>query len=1265
MSGSLNIISTGGQWTAKTASPCPLGVSQSLFSTAGWVRVNSYTPAVLNVRAINSTGFFLNININVGLLFPGIASLAGNLSTSKAFTLGKTYHVAMTYNSTVGAKFYFDGVLTSSTLGSFGNTGAGANPVTIGWPNPSAIDFMMADWGVYNGTELSIANIVRLRDRSVTHAALGATSHWSLGGPIGQNPVQSADGMLDLIGSNHLIAVPGVGNSSTTAVYSGTNLTYVSPVTVDKVHVCRSGEMIHVTIGTNPALGTAVPAYVTAVNADPVFRLNGNVISTIRIWSEVGHDHPCVAYQPYTPGSPPQPIHISPSDVLTWEAPDSWVTTSQGIAADETGTAENASGGYETASFSYSGFGLTAAPPTMGLGFNSSPFTFSDSTPIKNVTHRASNPWSSALTSTPDGYPLTLSSFGSVSSGVWGARVNNGINNAKVPNPTGDLVITGDEWLPATPMVGSLISLTGQNAAITPSSAGTITPGVVDGSGHEIGKKWTWNIGIGTTTYDIQPYFTLTAPLPHVNGQAQTLKNMQWFIGGDTPEVASGTNTSENFIRMLTADNGNVSPYTRYLMDSDGANSWVRPADLPSEDLFSYSLLAPVTNWWTGTPGLTKDRILPIYAIRPYTLATSPNVYTAQKYNSRFITSDGPSDFMIPLAANGLDYDWLQPNQGDVGRVVLEFEVADSLGNPVNHNLESGQFIGFDSFATVFVVNSVDGSGTKTCQISGFPIVWVTGPNKFIVQFASTLPNAPQMGTAASRQIINITAHTALNSAGMMPLECLTGPCRKTNGDHGLYITVNHALNDDGIRALAQRIFDSCPRGTEVLVQWSNEILISNVHHGWLQQLGRIEGFWQADPASYEAVTAMQRTHECHEIFADVWGADAGSLVRLFQPFTNVPLQTFQAMTYAKNNNILIHGLAIAYYISLGDVAGPSAPSWKNAAARIIADNPDSYVYTNPQTVPKISRAAYADLARFYLKYNGVWNGPNGPAAAHHNQMVLSGYGDVFPIPYLVGYECGLCTLIAAGISTTSIIPRAGLTMDMTYDPSFYDVCHEYWHCLQQPGPVGTAGFTSVAHVNLTQGRAAGGPAYTVVGGAHPGNDSGFTQPWGVYMYQTQQAGYGLANQFWANDGLAHDYPNESPMAQAAHDWIAGQGEGPPPTVSFEVSPIQIAENQSSAVTLTLIGTGTSWTNGSVVSVANSLTGTTTVTPGMFTAIASTFAALQVTTGAGAGTWQLTIDGVASGILSVGSQLATYASPRQGTVIAASVDPRQGYIVTG
>jgi hypothetical protein len=123
--------------------------------------------------------------------------------------------------------------------------------------------------------------------------------------------------------------------------------------------------------------------------------------------------------------------------------------------------------------------------------------------------------------------------------------------------------------------------------------------------------------------------------------------------------------------------------------------------------------------------------------------------------------------------------------------------------------------------------------------------------------------------------------------------------------------------------------------------------------------------------------------------------------------------------------------------------------------------------------------------------------------------------------------------------------------------------------------------------------------------------------------------------------GTGHDYSlyNQSVGMKAALDWMNAANPPPPPppppTATFVVHPTRIPPNVSTPRVLFFAGAGTTWSGASVVSITNSVSGTTTVTAGTWTAVSTTFATLEVTTGGGTGTFTITVDGVTSPILVV------------------------------
>ena len=265
---------------------------------------------------------------------------------------------------------------------------------------------------------------------------------------------------------------------------------------------------------------------------------------------------------------------------------------------------------------------------------------------------------------------------------------------------------------------------------------------------------------------------------------------------------------------------------------------------------------------------------------------------------------------------------------------------------------------------------------------------------------------------------------------------------------------------------------------------------------------------------------------------------------------------------------------------------------------------------------------AINDCFRHWLKYSSsnwtflssqqtVLQTYTGPAAA----------GQINGKPALVGYESNIFNVDPAD--------KGPLNHDCFYHSSYgplWDAACQSW---QDGDPRSSAPIGSGLDFAII----------STIGGEWVN-----TQLFSQVIWGGQQAGDGTGNLFSTAqggspaDGKAHDVSNSSPALQTMQAWWAKPS--PPPTSSpaMRVSPSRIPPNQSNPITLRLAGIGTSWNSLSTVTVTNSLTGTTTVTAGTWTAISNTLATLQVTTGAGTGAWKLTIDGLDSPTLGVGSR---------------------------
>ena len=295
MSGSLNLRGDLGEWIARTAANCPLGVNQTAFSVSGFIQVTSCADTTA-VKVFGFESFPLSVPIFVqvggsnGAI--SIQFKGGTSFYNWPIVSGETIHFAATFQYPGTAYIYVNGSQVAS-VATTGATLASANSIQIGWPGGQSGNVLISDFAFYNGTAETPTNILALRDRSTTPLALGWTSWWTLqGGTSGANPTTSDAGLLDQMGANPLTTISGPTFSN----YSATTLDYVSPIVVSESYISRSGSIVFFFIGTNPAFGTSVPVYPAQINANPTFLHNGSAVSAQGpYWSSrVQHAHPPV-----------------------------------------------------------------------------------------------------------------------------------------------------------------------------------------------------------------------------------------------------------------------------------------------------------------------------------------------------------------------------------------------------------------------------------------------------------------------------------------------------------------------------------------------------------------------------------------------------------------------------------------------------------------------------------------------------------------------------------------------------------------------------------------------------------------------------------------------------------------------------------------------------------------------------------------------------------------------------------------------------------
>jgi hypothetical protein len=863
----------------------------------------------------------------------------------------------------------------------------------------------------------------------------------------------------------------------------------MTPIKIVASYVSYAAQTIFFFIGT--AGNPAVPAYPTLINADPIISINGQA-DTVQgpFYSSKQHRLPWVAYQLSKP--------VTAQDVVTWTTPAGWCAVGAKTCEVDAGKADNWAGRLEPGIFGYMGFNDPTKTLKVGLG----PAPIQGSTcGLKDVIHRADNPWQGALTSTADGYPLTIN--GTARTGLWDVRTATGFENGQNPTPKGMWIITADETNPVSPMRVTLSTLIPTLASYQP----IITPGVLSG-GVEYGKQWAFNI---TNPQLRNLALCLNLTRPDGKPGANTLKNLHAFDPGNAPAINPGLSVNDNTLRMQSSSiPGIYTPITRNLSGWQSAE--VNDSDLPGPR-FSYARMRPSKTWTTDDPGSTGNRVIPISAVRKYDLGASPYVYGTAPFK-RFSPSSVPGlAYQVKIADLGLGFDWMKPPAaGTTRNIIVEFVTS------VPHNLQSGQPVSLSKM-TFNVANDAGGGAMTT---GGTAMIWVTGPTTFVGSLSAANIAAGHYGwvdDSNGPQAVTGTASVSPNAGGI-PFEFMGANSRAMNGS-AIWFGINHCMSDEAVRAIAQRVYNSTDRGTRIYVQYSNEILIPSFVWGWLQQLANLEGLTleQAD---------IQRTSEVHKIFTEVWSNDASSIVRVYQPFTVAENTLQNGLTYANANRIPIDVIAIAPYINMD-----ASPPFVQAAAAICADDARSIAFGKPL----MPMAAYHDFVRHFLKYNNYWSGRLGKIGLNQIAITRSGYGMgadfIYPRPKLCFYECALSTAIPSGVSAIDASVRTGLTHDFIYHPNYYLTIQAFLQFCQNPGP-GVIGADAAIITSTVGGRSsAGGP------------DGAFAAIWCTYNHQMSQRGDGRSNKFWATalggDGASgHDVTNVSVSGHAYADWIAG-----------------------------------------------------------------------------------------------------------------------------
>jgi hypothetical protein len=470
------------------------------------------------------------------------------------------------------------------------------------------------------------------------------------------------------------------------------------------------------------------------------------------------------------------------------------------------------------------------------------------------------------------------------------------------------------------------------------------------------------------------------------------------------------------------------------------------------------------------------------------------------------------------------------------------------------------------------------------------------------------------------------------------------------------WLTLQPHMSDACLQAVADSIAPYCP-GTEVICEVGDEawnfgfLMIS-----FCTVYGQLLAYVRADtdvnefyrvPASSPTLNSQQvyvilsaHQHNVLQTKFDALGSEI-QVGRLFGSQYTGSAVTSQMIPWGQkttgDGGVLQQKVPMSYI--------PIAPYIHVPSNNVTFNHAIATSGTNPGSWPC---SAILDWYRHYFKYSTtLWGNFSSQATAiagYARYDGPTGYaGQVDGLPALIGYEGGPDFNQGSN----------GLVHDLFYSPGPYPPYTGYGAAF--------AAFLQTLQDGDPRQPGSGLQAITItcLGGAWNGNDL-----WNTMIWQDQAIGSGVDNVFTTAQGgdagpggygLAYDLQNESIAQNAILAWAAVANAGAaPPDPSFTVRPTRITPNNATARTLYFSGTDTAWSSGSTVSITDSVTGTTDVTAGTWTAVSESEATLDVTTGSGTGSFTVTIDGVDSPPVTVGPRRKGWFGRMSRTRLAAS-----------
>jgi len=497
---------------------------------------------------------------------------------------------------------------------------------------------------------------------------------------------------------------------------------------------------------------------------------------------------------------------VQPGDTVTFSAAASWLTAASGAAPSASGAAmANYAGQFEPGLAGYLDFNLSANQRTMLLGFNVSgpsngaTFFFQSSA---NWMKRLGNPWTGAITSTPDGRPLTIT--GTAYQSFLSTASANNVDLHQWPSETGIFTFIADDTNPSGLMTVTMTKDNSTLASITPLGAGgsaLVNPGTLVG-GVQVGRVWQWDVErIGDTSswaFNLRLNVTTGAGGTY----AYTLTNEAMFSPIETAAASPGYPSRQNlgraeqsFKNWLTTP-GRAVASLRHMdstMQYGGLSQFVDASDLQNQSSFSWNTTNgtnpagsrnfSITTLRTYAPSSSGWPGVGTWPAGPVTWS-SPNVYlnawhtTVGQATASILVSFGGSGYTAPTA---------------LATATTVGDTVPTLGSPVLTSgvITSIPVVSAGSCKTPPAITITDstGSGASATAIAAFPVsdpswLWNGSNGWYVAEAVTPSPHSLKTG-----QLINIGGNGGAMSLSNGPTGIVTEPTINGTGNANVWVT--------------------------------------------------------------------------------------------------------------------------------------------------------------------------------------------------------------------------------------------------------------------------------------------------------------------------------------------------------------------------------------------------------------------------------------------------------------------------------------------